>query len=248
MKYLKLNEAEIKRTFDEWLKNPKAPRETEEGKIYYFKFPAIEVTELNEGNINNYADLIEYADNYNVGNIARQIVTDLELDMDERDLLKSDELDDYFDQWIREVYGGQFYRFLEDYDFNTFDVPSPSTIEDMAKDFNNCQLEQYFDCPPEFDYDVKSVRMLDELDNKSFVTIVVETEQSLFEPEIEHLKSEITGQLSDGWGEGYTQRPEKERIDGLEFYKNILLWWGNSKSERKYGKWELILTSIKNKE
>ena len=36
MKHLKIFEAEIKRTFDEWLKNPQAKR-TE--SIYTFEFP-----------------------------------------------------------------------------------------------------------------------------------------------------------------------------------------------------------------
>ena len=47
MKHLKIFEAEIKRTFGEWLQNPKAKsRES----IYTFEFPVKKVFNVDEGN------------------------------------------------------------------------------------------------------------------------------------------------------------------------------------------------------
>ena len=45
MKHLKLNETEIKRSFTEWLKDPKKPVQDEK-TTYYFRCPAIKYYRL----------------------------------------------------------------------------------------------------------------------------------------------------------------------------------------------------------
>lgn len=92
------------------------------------------------------------------------------------------------------------------------DTDNPEAIyETIANDFNESELEQYFDEAKEFG--VTSIRVIDNPDwydknsnQEDRLIIEVKTNKKLDESEIKLVKDYITGQCSDGWGEGFEQQ------------------------------------------
>ena len=68
--------------------------------------------------------------------------------------------------------------------------------EDMIDDFNQSKLEQYYDFPG-----VESIRATEVTDDGKFVVEV----EAVADLDVESMKSYLTGQYSDGGGEGFEQ-------------------------------------------
>ncbi len=69
-------------------------------------------------------------------------------------------------------------------------------------------LMHYFSGSESIDQKVKSVKVSAEVrDEKLYGVAVCELKQPLSARELSELKEYITGQYSDGWGEGFEQRP-----------------------------------------
>ena len=75
MKHIKLFEAEIRKSFMDWLKDPKAPKQE---SIYTFEFPVKKVFNINESRGLDSDSLIDYL-KYERGNdICKDIANELE--------------------------------------------------------------------------------------------------------------------------------------------------------------------------
>lgn len=127
------------------------------------------------------------------------------------------EYDEALEKWVNDNYRN-FYDFYEEI------VPSGSIsqferkyktkrIFDVLKeDFNfwsslfSSQLEQYFD-----DFPVKSIRINEDnfsrVKYNDAIEVEVKVDRKLNQKEIDTLKDYLSGQYSDGWGEGFEQTP-----------------------------------------
>jgi hypothetical protein len=79
--------------------------------------------------------------------------------------------------------------------------------EDIVSDFNESKLEEYSDVPG-----VETIRAKGITRDGNFVVEVV----ALSDLDIEAIKAELSGQYSDGWGEGYEQTEHK--LDDVSYY------------------------------
>jgi hypothetical protein len=78
---------------------------------------------------------------------------------------------------------------------------------DIVSDFNESKLEEYSDVPG-----VETIRAKGITRDGNFVVEVV----ALSDLDIEAIKAELSGQYSDGWGEGYEQTEHK--LDDVSYY------------------------------
>jgi hypothetical protein len=79
--------------------------------------------------------------------------------------------------------------------------------DDIVNDFNESKLEEYSDVPG-----VETIRAKEVTRDGNFVVEVV----ALSDLDIEAMKEELSGQYSDGWGEGYEQ--QEHEVDGVNYY------------------------------
>lgn len=254
IKTFKLFESEIKRDFDEWLKDPKAPREALK---YQFEFPAKKVYNINEDRWNPDA-IANFLRIERGNNIYQQIATDLssnysstsfdEDDDDESSGVSLTEREiksnfsEFFEEWIKQEYEDkmdQFYR-MYDLDFDETEL-NIEDFESIKDDFNEYGLEKYYTAK-EYGYDFSLLNMrIDDLEGSNIIRGSFESTRTLSEDEIESVKDYITGQCSDGWGEGFSQNEEKEVIHDLSFFVSIKPWWNEG-----YPSWYLNITPIEN--
>lgn len=239
MKYLKkIFEAEIKRTFDEWLQNPQAKRHE---SIYTFEFPVKKVYNIDEGNGLDGDNLIDFL-KYERGNdICKDIANELDLgyglagDFDDEEEYQAPKLsssevranfDEYFERWIEQVYNNdmsKFYR-MYDLDFEELEI-GKDELDAIKTTFNQEDLKQYYPYR-EFNQDFKIIRMeITGMKDENIIVGEIETNRDLTPDEIDSIKDYLTGQCSDGWGEGLSQEQEKEEKHGLKFFVNISPWW-----------------------
>ena len=95
--------------------------------------------------------------------------------------------------------------------------------EDMIDDFNQSKLEQYYDFPG-----VESIRATEVTDDGKFVVEV----EAVADLDVESMKSYLTGQYSDGWGEGFeqTEFSIRSNVGPILFYVST---WSNRQFEIK---------------
>ena len=78
---------------------------------------------------------------------------------------------------------------------------------DIVSDFNESKLEEYSDVPG-----VETIRAKGITRDGNFIVEVV----ALSDLDIDAIKEELSGQYSDGWGEGYEQTEHK--LDDVSYY------------------------------
>jgi len=83
--------------------------------------------------------------------------------------------------------------------FDWYDI-----IEPLIEDFNNTKLEQYLD--DKLSQKVISIRAEDKISPKETFLIKVKVKGEPSKDDIYNIKNYISGQCSDGWGEGFEQQ------------------------------------------
>lgn len=245
MRHLKLFEAEIKRTFDEWLKNPQAKRFE---SIYTFEFPVKKIYNINEGNGLDGESLIDFL-KYERGNdICQDIANELEPeymgagDFDDEDedyevekITRSEveaNFDNYFDQWIEQQFNNDTSKFFRMYDLDYEDLDiNEEEFESIKDSFNEEDLKQFYPYR-EYNQDFKIIKMeITELKDGNIIVGKIETNRDLTDDEKDSIKDYLEGQCSDGWGEGFSQNTEDETSHGLKFTTFISTWWNQGYPE-----------------
>lgn len=255
LKKYKIFEAEIKRTFGEWLENPKAPSKS--SFIYEFKFPVRKEFNFNDNDYDTET-LLDFIRTERGDNVYKQIAVDLSNNFTITDIEDEDQeneetrgvtlterdvkanLDQYFEEWLKQEYDDHMDKFLRMYDLDSEDdYISEDDFESLKEDFNESKLEQYY-TSKEYNQDFEIHDMkVNKLQMPNIVIGTFETDRKLNEDEIESIRDYISGQCSDGWGEGFEQQQEKEEISGLTFYVSIKSWWSEG-----YPEWYLNITLV----
>jgi len=238
LKKYKIFEAEIKRTFDEWLKNPKASKK--DSFDYQFEFPVKKVFNIDESNldIDNIADYLKKERGCNLyRDIANEIDLSSGLDEDEEIPTISEEevksnIDQYFDTWLAQEYNNDMAKFFRMYDLDfEEDHLSEENFEDLKDNFNESHLENYYTYR-EYNHDFKILSLeVTKLKNGNKIVGEIKIDRELTDDEMESVEDYLVGQCSDGWGEGFEQSQEKEKIKGLNFYVSIKPWWSDGYPE-----------------
>lgn len=151
---------------------------------------------------------------------------------------------DFFEKWLDDDWGnwGNFLNELggkgEVEDFLT-EVESKSYFNEMKEDFNESELEQYMNSGNSKDLKkyVKSIRIVGDNFERSGVLVEVITTKEFSTEDINVVREYISGQCSDGWGEGYSQR----EIDNKYFHT----WWFGGPGEGYYKKYYIELVDQK---
>lgn len=124
-----------------------------------------------------------------------------------------------FYEFLESDEGRNVYRSLErqlsdsEHSIELGSIDDPDRIaSELIEDYNNSELEQYFDEDDKKrgdakggDYKVLSMRVIDVNENSSEFTIQVTTDKPLSKEDINAVKDYLEGQNSDGWGEGFEQ-------------------------------------------
>jgi len=246
IKTYKIFEAEIKRTFGDWLKNPKAPKKDE--FTYQFEFPVKKVFNINEGNIDldNLADYLKQEKGCDLyQDIANEIDLSSGMEEDEETPEVSKEevranFSEYFDTWIKQVYNNDMSKFFRMYDLDFEESHlTEEDFENLRDNFNESNLEKYYTYK-EYNHDFQIIFMkVTELKDNNKIIGEIKTNRELTEDETESVKDYLIGQCSDGWGESYEESQEKEKILGLSFYVSIKPWWSDG-----YPEWYLEVNEI----
>ena len=124
-------------------------------------------------------------------------------------LYKKDFNEDSDDEPI-ELKGNEAYRILTN-----------DNIEDICYDFESCELYQYWD-----DLSKKIINMKMQFLEKGYIEISISVREKLNDTEKQELLNLITGQMSDGWGEGNFDYLS----DNNDRY-NVIFW--------KYNNWNI---------
>jgi len=199
---------------------------------YSFYFPVYKKYEIKDDGYWNWDEVCDFLSQNGV-NLKSDIAS--ELGIDEREVT-----DENIDEFVN-TYGGKrlgsWEKFKDDYGLVYEDNDlSREDYETMMRDFNDGKLEQYFDEDPSFEfYNLKLV----EPKRKGFYGYAYgefETDIELSVEQIESVKSYITGQCSDGWGEGFEQQSDTEEINGLRFETSIHPW--------KMNNWKVVISKI----
>ena len=246
IKKYRIFETEIKRSFGEWLKNPKAPRKGE--FTYQFEFPVKKVFNIDEDkmDLDNLADYLKQEKGCDIyQDIANEIDLRVGLEEDEeipsvtKDEVRAN-INEYFYTWIEQQYNNDMSRFFRMYDLDFEDsYLSEEDFEDLKEDFNSQELEKNYTFK-EYNHDFKIFSiMITTLQDNNRVVGEIKTNRELTQDEIDAVKDYLEGQCSDGWGEKYEQSQEKEKISGLSFYVSIKPWWNDG-----YPEWYLEVNEI----
>lgn len=258
MKYLKIFEAEIKKSFTDWLKNPKAPTKIQDKYNYIFAKPVRLQEELvDTGDFSTYL-LLKFIEEENGEDIFRQISS--ELDVDYYDIKKDcDLLDDSFDKWIKEN-GGWHNFFQDNFQYlNEIDSKSFSAIKSVfeeeikSEDGISYEFDEYlkdleFDGEPLKVYDIK---VLDESELKNISNQYFDTDENVFFNFIVSriLKNDEVALIIDYLNDKIDnlsfseERVYKKTSDGerLKFYSKIMFESDPSFTQSKFINWKIKL-------
>lgn len=153
----------------------------------------------------DYERWFEKASQYGVDEFIRKAnEIDLDFNYDYKQYL-NDEIDEdeFFDAAWEEVKSAGFTEPLAYQGI----VAADDFEDDIVSDFNESKLEEYSDVPG-----VETIRAKGITRDGNFVVDVV----ALSDLDIEAMKEELSGQYSDGWGEGYEQTEHK--LDDVSYY------------------------------
>ncbi len=98
---------------------------------------------------------------------------------------------------------------------------------ELKDDFNESELVQYFDKADELG--VIDMKVVDDRFENGKFTIAVTATKELSEEELSEVEDYISGQCSDGWGEGFEQQPIVN-----DYY--VSTWWSD---DDKYGEYKI---------
>jgi hypothetical protein len=98
--------------------------------------------------------------------------------------------------------------------------------KELKDDFNESELVQYFDKADELG--VIDMKVVDDRFENGKFTIAVTATKELSEEELAEVEDYISGQCSDGWGEGF----EQQDIEGY----SVSAWWND---DNKYGEYKI---------
>lgn len=238
MKYIKIFESEFKKTFSDWLKNPKKTQ-------FVFEFPVRKVFNADESNLDllKMVDYLKYQNGINLyKDISNEIRSEEEDDEDitikelsELDVKRN--FDEYFDKWINQQYNGDLSKFFRMYDLDHIeDEINEEDFDSLKESFNSENLSQYYPYK-EMNHNFKILKMeVTSLSNNNIVVGEIEVDRPLTEDEISSISDFIEGQCSDGWGEGFSQEQDVEVVNGFRFLTRIETWWGQG-----YPNWHLTI-------
>lgn len=228
MKHIKIFEAEIKRSFQDWLKNPKNTELT-------FEFPVRKVFNADESNLDllKMVDYLKYQNGINLyKDISNELRNEVEDDEDDNNYELSEvdvkrNFDEHFDKWIDQQYNGDMSKFFRMYDLDHIENEiNEEDFDSLKESFNSEDLKEYYPYK-EMNQDFKILKMeITSIKSDNIVVGEIVVDRTLTEDEILSISDFIEGQCSDGWGEGFSQEQEVEITDGFRFLTRIETWWG----------------------
>lgn len=205
---------------------------------YSFSFPVTKKYQLKDDGYWTYDDVCRYLERNGV-NLKQDVSS--ELGIDERDVT-DDNIEEYVSNYGGKRMGG-WDRFKSEYglDFEDNDL-SREDYNVLKNDFNSGKLEQYFN-KEHYDYkgvtlEVYNLLVIDPQRGGFYGTVngTFESNRELNGEEIKSIDDYISGQCSDGWGEGFEQQSEVEEIHGLRFDVSLHPW--NREN------WKVIITKV----
>ena len=212
---------------------------------YSFSFPVTKKYQLKDDGTWTWDEICDFLKR-NGTDLRSDVEGSMELEEGEEREVTDDDIDDYVNKYNmrsrngRMVSGG-WQDFKNDYglDFEGGDLEMEDYRE-MMNDFNESDLEQYFDFD---DYQGEPFELynlqLVEPKRRGFygkAEGTFETNIELNEDQIKSIKDYITGQCSDGWGEGFEQQSRDEEMDGLNFETSIHPW--------SFNNWNVTISKI----
>lgn len=195
---------------------------------YLFSSPISVIQHYDENNQD-----LEQVFNYITDEQGHDIIEEMagELDITKDEFL--DDIDDNFDKYLNIRYGGVkgisgrgkgnqrklgvFYldpyeRFFDEYFGGETDIEDEE-YEDLVNSFNEEDLKEYFD--EEVDFKILKMEAEHSKSYTRMFNVKVETDKDLTDEDIQKIKDYLTGQYSDGFGEGYEQQIIKAKLEPL---------------------------------
>ena len=224
MKHIKLFEAEIKRTFSEWLGNPSAPKRDNN---YTFIFPVRKDWKfIDEGEF-TLSDIDEFTKTESGMSLIDRIGRDMDLQHDEV-LANEDEI---YQAWLeQEMEGlGKYDRFLNTFGLNFKEsIITHQNFIHLKRSFNGSHIARQFDARSfGGTFNVLDIKMKSLSESGDEITLVVQVDRNLNEDQKETIKDFLTGQLADEWGRGISNQVNREKRGNLEFDTTIEVWWNS---------------------
>jgi len=229
MRYLKLYELKVQKSFSDWLKDPKKPTETE----FKLTFPVRKHYEFASKEFS-----LEEIDNFCKKESGMSVIEVILIDMDlDRDSVLANEKE-IFEAWIDQEYENQIEKFYDTFGLNYSElVISDGDFENIKNSFNDQHLEKYFDSRSfNVDFNILSMNITEPNEFKSEISVLVKLSKEISEDQKEIIKDFLAGQLADGWGEGFSQKSKREKNGKLVFKTWIEFYWGSG-----YPQWEITL-------
>lgn len=232
---------------------------------YLFSSPISVVQHYDENNQD-----LEQVFNYITDEQGHDIVEEMadELDMTKDEFL--DDIDDNFDKYLNRRYGkskvNMYDKFFDEYFGGETDIEDEE-YKDLVDAFNEEDLKEYFD--EEVDFKILKMEAQHSKSYTRMFDVKVETDKDLTPEDIKKVKDYLTGQYSDGFGEGYEQQIIKSKLEplngrgrrgrgygsdnGINVYKTIHLYKSDSsrhgvsdtgKAYTKSGGWNITCKKI----
>ena len=229
MRYLKLYELALQKSFLDWLKDP-----SQKDKVkYVVSSSARKRYKLSSLNVS----LVEL-DKLTKKMCGISILDSIETDMDlNRDSILANEREIY-QAWVEQEWGGEKNqeRFLNTYglDFVEYEF-SIEDSKNVSIGLDTAQLAKKFDSRSFGEnFGINSIKFLSIKDGKLDISLV--STKQLDEDDKGSVKDFITEQLSDGWGKIYSQKKQREKIGKLMFETSIEFYWHSG-----YPTWDITM-------
>lgn len=208
---------------------------------YSFSFPVTKKYQLKDDGTWTWDEVCDFLKR-NGTDLRSDVESEMDLEDGEEREVTDDDIDNYVNEYGRTGKSrmGSWDKFKEDYGL---DFDGDMEMEDyrvMMDDFNEGDLEQYFD----FDnyqgepFELYNLQLVEPKRRGYYGSAegTFETNIELNEEQLKHIKDYISGQCSDGWGEGFEQQSRDEEMDGLNFETSIHPW--------SYDNWNVTINKI----
>lgn len=208
---------------------------------YSFSFPVTKKYQLKDDGTWTWDEVCDFLKR-NGTDLRSDVESEMDLEDGEEREVTDDDIDNYVNKYGRTGKSrmGSWDKFKEDYGL---DFDGDMEMEDyrvMMDDFNEGDLEQYFD----FDnyqgepFELYNLQLVEPKRRGYYGSAegTFETNIELNEEQLKHIKDYISGQCSDGWGEGFEQQSRDEEMDVLNFETSIHPW--------SYDNWNVTINKI----